>query len=63
MVSKSNATVDENELKAIRLKLLSCNICCILSLRSFKKEQSVTGVPATTRIFSSFHGTFLCNHI
>ena len=52
----------ENELKAVRLKLFPCNICCILSLHSFRKEQSVTGVPTSIKIFSSFHGTLLCSH-
>ena len=33
-----------NGLKSIRLKLFSCNNCCILSLCCFKKEQSVVGV-------------------
>ena len=40
-------------LKAIRLKLFPCNNCCILSLCSFKKQQSVTGVSATTFSFST----------
>ena len=52
-----------NGLKAIRLKLLPCNNCCILSLCSFKKEQSVTGAPATTSIFSFRPGNFLSSHI
>ena len=47
-----------NGLKAIRLKLFSCNTSCILSLCSFKKNQSLTGVPATASIFSFFHGKF-----
>ena len=40
-------------LKAIRLKLFPCNNCCILSFCSFKKQQSVTGVPATAFYFST----------
>ena len=52
-----------NGLKTIRLKLFPCNTCCILNLPSFKKEQSVAGVLAPTRIISSFNGNFLCSHI
>ena len=51
-----------NGLKAICLKLFPWNNCCSLSLCSFKKEQSVTGVQATS-IFSFYHGKFLYSRI
>ena len=58
----SRCIQDQQMFAGIRLKLLLCNACCILSLRTFEKQQLVSGVPAT-RVFSSFHNFFLRSHI